>query len=91
MAVTRYESYSHAMGRPMCTRCDRPESVCLCSALPDSPLEHNTRVVLVVHPHEGKQRMRTGNLLPHVLSNVTTSELSFLLNNTREDINGMIG
>lgn len=75
----------------MCTRCDRPESVCLCAALPDSPLEHNTRVVLVVHPHEGKQRMRTGNLLPHVLSNVTTSELSFLLNNTREDINGMIG
>jgi uncharacterized membrane protein YgcG len=44
-----------------CTRCTRPTSVCICASLPAAPLDSiATTVILLTHPAELKQKMRTG-------------------------------
>lgn len=61
------------MPRQVCNRCDRPESVCLCSALPqssESVLSPWLRVVLLQHPQERKQKHQSAPFLLHTLQNV---------------------
>lgn len=50
--------------RTICSRCERPELVCLCSHLPASPIVLNhTSVVIFQHPNEIKRPLGTVQLL----------------------------
>ena len=54
--------------RTICTRCERPELVCLCSHLPPSPIHLNrTSVVIFQHPNEIKRPLGTVQLLTKCL------------------------
>jgi len=57
--------------RLTCGRCARPLSVCVCSALPERPLETSTRVLILQHPGERKRKtVSTVPLLPLSLANI---------------------
>lgn len=60
--------------RPTCSRCRRPEKVCLCPFLPQQPLEVSTCLYIVQHPNEESRVLRTVPLLaaclPHGKCNV---------------------
>ena len=42
--------------RPVCARCARPASVCICASLPTAPLHTRTRVLVLQHGYEKKRR-----------------------------------
>ncbi|XP_035294931.1 tRNA-uridine aminocarboxypropyltransferase 2 isoform X3 [Cricetulus griseus] len=42
----------HAERRPECSRCSRPQKVCLCPYLPVHPLQISTRLYIIQHPAE---------------------------------------
>ena len=60
--------------RASCPRCGRPAAVCLCHALPDSPLPNSVRhLVVLTHPAEVKRALTsTSQLLPQLLERSTT-------------------
>ncbi|XP_043915582.1 tRNA-uridine aminocarboxypropyltransferase 2 isoform X2 [Protopterus annectens] len=49
--------------RPTCSRCSRPQKVCLCSFLPVQPLNISTCLYIVQHPAEESRVLRTVPLL----------------------------
>ncbi len=54
--------------RTICSRCERPELVCLCSHLPPIPIHlHHTSVVIFQHPGEIKRPLGTVQLLSKCL------------------------
>ena len=60
--------------RASCPRCGRPAPVCLCHALPDSPLPNSVRhLIVLTHPAELKRALTsTSQLLPQLLERSTT-------------------
>ncbi|XP_052598124.1 tRNA-uridine aminocarboxypropyltransferase 2 isoform X2 [Peromyscus californicus insignis] len=42
----------HAERRPECSRCSRPQKVCLCPYLPVYPLQISTHLYIIQHPAE---------------------------------------
>ncbi|XP_061426742.1 tRNA-uridine aminocarboxypropyltransferase 2 isoform X2 [Lethenteron reissneri] len=54
--------------RATCSRCGRPQKVCLCPFLPAHPLEVSTRLYIVQHPAEESRVLRTVPLLAACLS-----------------------
>ena len=48
------------MSRPLCTRCLRPESHCLCALIPS--LSCRTRIVVLQHPSESRHALNTARL-----------------------------
>lgn len=56
--------------RTICSRCERPELVCLCSHLPPTPIHlDHTSVVIFQHPNEIKRPLGTVQLLSKCLDN----------------------
>lgn len=49
--------------RPECSRCSRPQKVCLCPFLPLHPLHISTHVYVIQHPAEESKVLRTVPLL----------------------------
>ncbi|KAI2538530.1 DTWD2 isoform 3 [Pan troglodytes] len=49
--------------RPECTRCSRPQKVCLCPFLPAHPLHISTHLYIIQHPAEENKVLRTVPLL----------------------------
>jgi len=48
--------------RGLCSRCKRPNVVCICHALPDVPIDCGTRILILQHPREAKKRKRTSTV-----------------------------
>lgn len=57
--------------RPTCTRCSRPQRVCICFALPSARIPTRTHVIIVQTVAEAKAKVRTADLVPLVLQNAT--------------------
>ncbi|GLK88623.1 tRNA-uridine aminocarboxypropyltransferase [Pseudomonas turukhanskensis] len=55
------------MSRPLCPRCSRPLSHCLCALIPS--LDSRTRVLILQHPSEVKHALNTARLAALGLSN----------------------
>nr|XP_044989798.1 tRNA-uridine aminocarboxypropyltransferase 2 isoform X2 [Jaculus jaculus] len=53
----------HAERRPECSRCSRPQKVCLCPFLPVHPLHISTQLYIIQHPAEESKVLRTVPLL----------------------------
>ncbi|XP_053515481.1 tRNA-uridine aminocarboxypropyltransferase 2-like isoform X2 [Artibeus jamaicensis] len=49
--------------RPECSRCSRPQKVCLCPFLPVHPLHISTHLYIIQHPAEESRVLRTVPLL----------------------------
>lgn len=49
--------------RPECSRCSRPQKVCLCPFLPLHPLHISTHLYIIQHPAEESKVLRTVPLL----------------------------
>ncbi|XP_041499308.1 tRNA-uridine aminocarboxypropyltransferase 2-like [Microtus oregoni] len=49
--------------RPECSRCSRPQKVCLCPYLPVYPLQISTHLYIIQHPAEESKVLRTVPLL----------------------------
>nr|XP_012621561.1 DTW domain-containing protein 2 isoform X2 [Microcebus murinus] len=49
--------------RPECSRCSRPQKVCLCPFLPVHPLHISTHLYIIQHPAEENKVLRTVPLL----------------------------
>ncbi|XP_012514967.1 PREDICTED: DTW domain-containing protein 2 [Propithecus coquereli] len=49
--------------RPECSRCSRPQKVCLCPFLPAHPLHVSTHLYVIQHPAEENKVLRTVPLL----------------------------
>ncbi|RDX66778.1 DTW domain-containing protein 2, partial [Mucuna pruriens] len=49
--------------RSICSKCDRPNRVCLCHALPLPPITTTTRVLILQHPHEARHKLSTTPIL----------------------------
>ncbi|XP_066214058.1 tRNA-uridine aminocarboxypropyltransferase 2-like [Saccopteryx leptura] len=49
--------------RPECSRCSRPQKVCLCPFLPVHPLHISTHLYIIHHPAEESKVLRTVPLL----------------------------
>ena len=71
LLVARASSSRSGMGRATCLTCTRPESVCVCAALPQNgKIGLRTKVMVVQHPCECKKKMiGTVPLMELVLSN----------------------
>ncbi|XP_004686709.1 PREDICTED: DTW domain-containing protein 2 [Condylura cristata] len=52
-----------ARRRPECSRCSRPQKVCLCPFLPLHPLHISTHLYIIQHPAEESKVLRTVPLL----------------------------
>ncbi|XP_020940321.1 DTW domain-containing protein 2 isoform X2 [Sus scrofa] len=52
-----------AKRRPECSRCSRPQKVCLCPYLPAHPLHISTHLYIIQHPAEENKVLRTVPLL----------------------------
>lgn len=52
-----------AKRRPECSRCSRPQKVCLCPFLPAHPLHISTHLYIIQHPAEENKVLRTVPLL----------------------------
>ena len=59
--------------RRVCDGCDRPASVCLCDALPASPLPTRGALVVLQHPTEHKRPKGTGWILPRCVARCVVS------------------
>jgi hypothetical protein len=46
--------------RPMCSRCERVAKACVCSSIPSPPVDTLVQTVVLTHPKEATQPMRTG-------------------------------
>ncbi|KAM1750851.1 hypothetical protein FF1_009008 [Malus domestica] len=57
--------------RPICSNCTRPGPVCLCQSLPARPIQTQTRVIILHHPHEANHKLSTTPILTKCLSNAT--------------------
>ncbi|GLT88729.1 hypothetical protein SLE2022_067410 [Rubroshorea leprosula] len=57
--------------RQICSTCDRPFLVCLCHALPTTPLPTRTKVLILQHPHESRHKLNTTPLISKSLQNAT--------------------
>lgn len=55
--------------RATCSRCKRPERVCICHALPSNPLPTLTRVLILQTRAEAKTKIKTADLIPLCLEN----------------------
>lgn len=55
--------------RPHCAHCARPTRVCLCHALPPTPLPTTTTVLILQPSRERHARVKTADLLPLCLAN----------------------
>ncbi|XP_001378412.1 tRNA-uridine aminocarboxypropyltransferase 2 [Monodelphis domestica] len=53
----------HALRRPECNRCSRPQKVCLCPFLPAHRLNISTNLYIIQHPAEENKVLRTVPLL----------------------------
>ena len=60
---------SSETGRRRCARCRRPESHCLCAAIPRVPSD--TSVIVIQHPSEAEHALNTARLLVLGLCNAT--------------------
>jgi len=49
--------------REICSVCERPGTVCICSSLPKPPIKLRIEIVVLQHPDEEKRAIRTGRLL----------------------------
>ncbi|MBA0558242.1 hypothetical protein Golob_015270 [Gossypium lobatum] len=58
--------------RQICSHCDRPLPVCLCYALPATPLPTKTKILIIRHPHESRHKLNTTPLISKTLLNATT-------------------
>ncbi|KAM3344123.1 tRNA-uridine aminocarboxypropyltransferase 2 [Capsicum galapagoense] len=56
-------------GRKICSNCDRPVKVCLCSIIPSEPISTVTRIVILHHPHEQRHKLATVPVLSKCLRN----------------------
>ena len=54
-AESRAAANDVARWRSMCERCQRPDKVCICSALPVQPIPIQTRLIILQHPKERKK------------------------------------
>lgn len=54
--------------RPHCSSCDRPQRVCICSALPESPLQTSWNILVLQTRAESRASVATARLLPLVLA-----------------------
>ncbi len=70
--------------RAVCGRCARPQSVCLCPALPAQPIRLGGLVVVLQHPNEQNRRLATVPLLQRCLS-----QDSLLLLRKRKLVHGL--
>lgn len=57
--------------RKNCGRCIRPARVCICAALPSCPHHISVQILLFQHPAEAKASVKTADLLPLCLDNVS--------------------
>ncbi|CAN4118464.1 unnamed protein product [Withania somnifera] len=55
--------------RKICSNCDRPLKVCLCSIIPSEPMTTFTRIVILHHPHEQRHKLATVPVLSKCLRN----------------------
>ena len=62
-AAVDYDEQDAPQRRALCTRCARPQRVCICDALPAHPLPVSTPIVLWQHPLEAKRPLQTGSIL----------------------------
>lgn len=53
--------------RPFCSRCARPQRVCLCSILPRTPISTPTSIIIFQTLSESKAKVRTADLVPLIL------------------------
>lgn len=53
--------------RPFCSRCSRPQRVCLCSTLPLTPIPIPTPILIFQTLSESKAKVRTADLVPLIL------------------------
>uniref|UniRef100_A0A8C5LKJ8 tRNA-uridine aminocarboxypropyltransferase n=1 Tax=Jaculus jaculus TaxID=51337 RepID=A0A8C5LKJ8_JACJA len=51
----------HAERRPECSRCSRPQKVCLCPFLPVHPLHISTQLYIIQHPAEVQLKTSTSS------------------------------
>uniref|UniRef100_A0A7N0TPG5 tRNA-uridine aminocarboxypropyltransferase n=1 Tax=Kalanchoe fedtschenkoi TaxID=63787 RepID=A0A7N0TPG5_KALFE len=58
-------------GRSICGKCNRPSSVCICSALPDTLIDTATKIIIVQHPHQLQNPLCTVPILTNTLRNAT--------------------
>lgn len=53
--------------RSFCSRCARPQRVCLCSILPRTPISTPTSIIIFQTLSESKAKVRTADLVPLIL------------------------
>ncbi|XP_050230252.1 tRNA-uridine aminocarboxypropyltransferase A [Mercurialis annua] len=58
--------------RSVCNNCDRPIPVCLCHVIPVPPIQTNTQIIIIQHPHESNHKLSTTPLLTKSLLNATS-------------------
>jgi DTW domain-containing protein YfiP/GNAT superfamily N-acetyltransferase len=66
----RRENERSLMRRPLCDRCSRPPTICVCQGLPSKLIATDTRVLVLQHPAEFRRKtISTVPLMPLVLEN----------------------
>eukprot|EP00798_Chlamydomonas_sp_ICE-L_P027005 gene27005-9023_t len=65
--------------RQICSKCERPMRTCLCSALPQVPVELRGRVVVLRHPFEKKKPLATVPVLSKQAKEMFNSSAKSLL------------
>ncbi|PXF40316.1 DTW domain-containing protein 2 [Gracilariopsis chorda] len=56
--------------RTICNRCMRPQRVCLCSKLPERPLQNSVSVIVLQSHAESKAKVKTADLLALCMQNI---------------------
>jgi DTW domain-containing protein YfiP len=59
---TKSSSAATTSTRGYCPKCKRPGVVCICHALPDTPIDCGTRILILQHPREARKRKRTSTV-----------------------------
>ncbi|XP_038698132.1 tRNA-uridine aminocarboxypropyltransferase 2 [Tripterygium wilfordii] len=93
-ATTATDTSPPPQRRSICGNCSRPLPVCLCHALPASPIPTATQIIIVQHPHESHHKLNTIPLLTRSLLHATAfisrklrPNLHPLLDSLRNNIN----